>query len=79
MSDNSKPSRETLNAWHDDPKNWKLGILYFNREDKRLMLPKRIKSFGWTMNFAQPLAYLLLVAIIVIAIAVGNWVGERLK
>ncbi len=23
-----KPNNETMNQWHDDPSNWKLGILF---------------------------------------------------
>ena len=29
-------SQELKNKLHDDPKNWKLGIFYFNKEDKKL-------------------------------------------
>ena len=48
-------SQELKNKWHDDPKYWKLGIFYFNKEDKRLVISKRLKLFGWTLNFANPL------------------------
>jgi uncharacterized membrane protein len=37
----------------DDPLNWKWGIFYVNRNDSRLIVPKRIKSLGWTLNFAH--------------------------
>ena len=54
---NKKPSKETIDAWHKDPANWKLGIFYFNREDKRIFPPKRIAMLGWTINFANPFSF----------------------
>ena len=32
MEPTNKPSKETLDKWHKDPDNWKLGIFYFNKE-----------------------------------------------
>jgi uncharacterized membrane protein len=47
---------------------WKLGIFYYNPEDKRTFLPKRF-GIGWTLNFARPAAYLfILVPIAVVLI-----------
>ena len=59
-----KPSKETVDAWHKDPANWKMGIFYFNREDKRLFPPKRIAMLGWTINFANPLSFLALAILV---------------
>lgn len=47
----------------NDPTNYKWGIFYFNREDHRIMLPKRSKSMGWTMNFANIYSYIILILI----------------
>lgn len=49
-------SNHTLDPFQCDPANWKLGIFYFCREDQRMMVPKRIRGLGWTLNFARPLA-----------------------
>jgi len=46
---------------------WILGVLYFNRNDPRIIVPKRFRSMGWTMNFARPMAVpslLLMIAVI---------------
>ncbi|WP_406826626.1 DUF5808 domain-containing protein [Pedobacter sp. KACC 23697] len=43
--------------------NWKWGIFYFNKNDRRLIVPKRIKILGWTLNFAHPLSYLIIALI----------------
>jgi uncharacterized membrane protein len=49
----NKPSKQQLAEWSTNPKNWVLGIFYFNKLDKRIFPPKRVKSFGWTINFAN--------------------------
>jgi len=74
METNEKPGKETFDAWHDDPKNWILGIFYYNKLDKRLLPPKRIKYLGWTMNFANPYSYLTLLAIIAVLIAIIKYI-----
>lgn len=70
MSDKEKPNKETLEKWHQDPDNWKFDIFYFNKKDKRIFPPKRKAQFGWTINFANPLSILAIVAIITIAILI---------
>jgi uncharacterized membrane protein len=64
-----KPSRETLDQWHNDPANWRMGFFYYNKKDKRIFPPKRT-YLGWTINFANPysiLAMIVLVAVLIIA------------
>jgi hypothetical protein len=48
-----KPSKEQLDAWTKDPNNWKWGFFYYNKEDKRIMPPKKNPAMGWTINFAN--------------------------
>ncbi|MES1181737.1 MAG: hypothetical protein ABUL44_02985 [Flavobacterium sp.] len=64
-----KPSKELKEKWHEDPANWKLGIFYFNKDDKRVFVSKLIRAYGWTMNFANPFSYLILIAVLIIIIA----------
>jgi len=50
----------------EEPANhnpWKWGFIYYNPDDSRVWVPKRT-GLGWTFNFAQPLSYVWLVAII---------------
>jgi uncharacterized membrane protein len=54
-----------------DPDNYIWGIFYFNREDPRFIVPKRNQWMGWTLNFASPFSYLLLLGIIVFGIVMG--------
>jgi uncharacterized membrane protein len=54
-------SQEIKDKWHADPKNRKFGILYFNKEDRRIIVPKRINILGWTLNLANPIVYVILI------------------
>lgn len=70
MNTTEKPTEATLHNWHNNPDNWKLGFLYFNKEDKRIFPPKRNKYLGWTVNFANPLSILAIIVIIAIVVIV---------
>lgn len=48
---------------HEKPENWKWGIFYFNRNDPRFIVPKRVKILGWTFNFAHRISYIILLLI----------------
>ena len=63
-------NKETFDQWHDDPSNWRGGIFYYNKKDKRLFPPKRLRSFGWTVNFANPYSFLTLLVIIILILAI---------
>ena len=52
----------------DNPDNFKWGIIYYNPDDTRLFVPKSIKWAGWTINFANPFAYVIIAGIIVAVI-----------
>jgi uncharacterized membrane protein len=73
MGKNNKPDRETLDAWHDDPANWRMGIFYYNKKDKRILPPKRIRGMGWTVNFANPVSYLTFLGFIILIILIGSF------
>lgn len=59
-----KTNKELLDTMHKNPGNWK-GVFYFNKKDHRLTVPK-INSLGWTFNFANPLSYILILAVLLI-------------
>ena len=61
-------TREWRNQAPGETKSWRWWVVYFNRQDSRLFLPKR-SGLGWTINFAQPLAIVLLLLLLVALIA----------
>ncbi len=77
MSRKNKPNFEPLNEWNNNPDNWKWGIFYFNKNDKRIFPPKRSRMLGWTINFANPLSVLVFIAAIVLAIMASKYLNHR--
>jgi uncharacterized membrane protein len=49
-------------ADRDDDRFWKAGLFYLNRDDAALVVAARIGA-GWTVNFANPVAWLLIAAV----------------
>ncbi len=73
-----QPDKETLEKWHKDPNNWKWGCIYFNKEDQRLLPPKRIAWMGWTVNFANPKSVLLFIVLLIFCLLIVLF-AESLK
>ena len=71
-------TREELEACRKDPQNRKWGV-YCCKDDPRMIVAKRLKWLGWTINFARPSAssvVLLTLAIVVVPILfVRAWDG----
>ncbi len=53
----------------DDDRYWKGGLVYVNREDPAVFVPKRF-GIGWTVNLANPKTLLVLLALVVFAATV---------
>jgi uncharacterized membrane protein len=47
----------------DDDKYWRGGLFYINREDTALLVPRRF-GLGWTLNFGNPRAAMLLAGVL---------------
>ena len=60
-------TRKELDELWASPNNWSL--VYRCAKDPRVIVPRRRPWMGWTINFAHPLAWLVL--IVMVAIAVG--------
>lgn len=72
MENNKSAEQKKYEDWHNDPRNWKLGVFYYNKEDKRLLPPKRNKMLGWTINFANPVSILLFALFLFAVMAILN-------
>lgn len=53
----------------DHDQYWKLGQFYFNKNDPAIFLEKRF-GVGWTNNWAHPVSWLIILAIILLAIVI---------
>lgn len=58
----------------NDDRFWKLGFVYFNPNDPALFVEKRM-GIGWTINFARPAAWMVLVGIMVMIAVAGIFAG----
>ena len=52
----------------DDDEHWKLGVFYYNPDDASLFLPERF-GIGWTMNWARPAVWAIMLAGLVLTAA----------
>jgi hypothetical protein len=73
---------EIENCWKD-PHNRKWGLFYYCKADPRVIVPRRFKWMGWTVNAARPSAIpVLLVLFAILAcpvfIASANGAGKGL-
>ena len=44
--------------------NYKWGLFYFNKNDSRIVVPKRNPMMGFSLNFAHPISYIIIAVII---------------
>ena len=58
-------TQEELNAFLQDSRNWRAGVLYMCEDDPRIIVPNRIRWTGFTMNFAHGAAFPALLGILV--------------
>lgn len=66
-----KFEQHKLDEMKNNLDNYKWGIFYFNPKDYRVLVPKRSKGMGWTLNFANPYSYLIILGIITFATIMG--------
>lgn len=59
----------TSQAYDGTPDNaWRGGVVYYNPADGAVLVPKRF-GLGWTLNFARPLSWVYLGAILLFVLA----------
>lgn len=63
-----KRMQDTDLLFHDDDEHWKLGIFYWNPDDASLFLPERF-GVGWTVNFARPAVWAIMIGGFAITVA----------
>jgi uncharacterized membrane protein len=60
----------------DDDKYWRGGMFYVNRDDHTLLVPRRF-GLGWTLNFGNPRAAMLLAGVVaLIALLITLRLGD---
>ena len=69
MLSNIKPKNRNIYTVENDDEKWIYGFIYYNKEDPKLMVEKRL-GMGWNMNMAHPLGKLI--TIILVLVTVGT-------
>ncbi len=71
IRDNQKSAvnTEPVNDITDDDKYWRGGVIYVNRNDGRILVPKRF-GVGFTFNMGNPVAIAIFAIIIAIPVAI---------
>ena len=64
-------NKEAFENWYKDPNNWKFGIFYFNKDDKRIFPPKRYGYFGCTINFLNLKSKLINISVVVLIVLIA--------
>lgn len=64
-------SRKIKSLARDDQAErfWKAGLFYFNPDDQSLLVEKRY-GLGWTINFARPLGWVIMIILLMIIVLV---------
>jgi uncharacterized membrane protein len=61
-----------IKAWRRLPdtesKYWLWRIFYFNPDDKRIIVPRRIKWLGWTPNMSNPVSVMFIAGVFLLII-----------
>ena len=68
--DRDRITREQVQALWNDSRHWVLGIIYFCREDPRVIVRNRF-TVGWTWNFGHPWVFPTMGAFALFALAPG--------
>jgi hypothetical protein len=71
-------TKEELQSLWRDKSNWRFYFIYCCREDPRLIVPRRIKWFGWTVNFAHLRAVGLL-ALVCVVVCLPFFIESKLS
>ncbi|MCL6452877.1 MAG: DUF1648 domain-containing protein [Alicyclobacillus sp.] len=69
-------ARASVRVQRDDDSFWVGGVFYWNRHDPAPIVPKRF-GVGWTVNFAHPVAWLMLLCIVAVPVVIGLLGGGR--
>lgn len=65
MLSSLKPKSRNIYTVENDDEKWIYGFIYYNKEDPKLMVEKRLGA-GWSMNMAHPLGKFITILLVVI-------------
>lgn len=63
----TKFDQNKFDKMRSNPDNYKWGFFYYNKKDKRFLMLRKT-GVGFSVNFAHPYLYLVILGIIVLAV-----------
>jgi uncharacterized membrane protein len=77
-SGESRQKKINQAEWENDA-NWSDTVVgvYFSKKDSRVWVPKRVPSFGWTVNLGHPSGAWWLVGLLAIPPITAALLGRR--
>ena len=65
-----------FDKYWEDKANWKMGMIYSCKEDPRIVVPKKPRWMGRTLNFAHAKAYWCLILTFLLVLAPALLIGR---
>ena len=65
MLSSIKPKSRNIYTVENDDEKWIYGFIYYNKEDPKLMVEKRL-GMGWSINMARPMGKLITIILVLI-------------
>jgi uncharacterized membrane protein len=56
----------------DNMQHYKWDTFYYNPNDRRIIVSKRERSLGWTLNFARKESYLVIIILLAAVYLLGQ-------
>lgn len=64
---NTVITKKWRNQAHKEQDSWVLGFIYYNPDDRRILIPKKT-GLGITFNYAKPISILVTIAMLLLII-----------
>ena len=75
----TKVDREQIEQLWSDEDNWTAGLIYHCPQDPRVIVPRRWRWGGWTLNFSHPRAGAVGIASVGLAVGPTRVFSDRVK
>jgi uncharacterized membrane protein len=60
------PEDEVNDSEWRNAENWTGALIYHSRVDRRIIVPKRVSRFGYTINLGHPIGLALAIALVAV-------------
>ena len=65
------PEDEINDSEWSNADNWTGALIYHSRVDRRIIVPKRVSGFGYTINLGRPIGLAIAIALVAVLLVIG--------